>query len=389
MITIENQSHLVVKNLLVRGGQNGVLISGDAASHNVIENCRLVGGEKRVFITDGASYNHVRHNEITAAFYGDRYRPGAWGGPRGDAAPYENRVKEHFYNEYKWFFGPNATSDYGVRVFDAGPHNEIYGNHVSEGGQGIQVTRCSDARVYKNTVHNFSSIGLICTLDRVKNVQFYDNLVYDCNINLRIHHVNQPGQTADRTFYVYRNRFYQNPGVGSHIFMHYFEENDTEDYNHANVFIYHNSFSGGQNGISMSGYADDCGGLPNGIIVNNILSSRFSLSASRDFIGRSGMFGLFDFNWIGGEFKSTDPGHDYTHASWYGRHNIFEAGAMIWDHAEMPDFILPEQSMARDGGLDLSELFSVNGKQYGSLPGMSSGYFSDTEPDMGAVQYVK
>jgi len=101
------------------------------------------------------------------------------------------------------------------------------------------------------------------------------------------------------------------------------------------------------------------------------------------------MFGLFDFNWLGGEFKSTDPGHDYTHAPWYGRHNIFEAGAVIWDDAEMPGFVLPEQSTARDGGLDLSKPFSANGRQYGPLPGMSSGYFSGAGPDMGAVQYTK
>ena len=380
VVNIENQSHIVLRNLLVRGGQNCVLISGEDAAHNVVEDCRLVGGDKRVYITSGAAHNHIRNNEITADFYAQGYQTGAWGGPKGDASPYELRVKEHFYLEYKHFFGPHSTSDYGVRI-ELGQNNQVYDNHIHRGGQGIQVTSSSDTSVYGNTVHNFSSIGLICTMNRVSNIQFHDNTVYDCNINLRIHHVNEPGQTEDRSFYVYRNRFYQNPGIGTHIFMHYWDGNDTEDYRHANVFIYHNSLSGGNRGISMNAYAGNCGGLPGGIIVNNILSAKAGFSASSNFYSQEGMYALFDCNWLGAE-----TGQDTVQAPWYGAHNVHEPGRTIWDVAEMPDFVLPEGSAALNAGLDLSKPFSVNGKQVDPLPGMEPGNIAGAAPDLGAMQ---
>ncbi|MDP6778602.1 MAG: right-handed parallel beta-helix repeat-containing protein [Candidatus Latescibacteria bacterium] len=380
VINIENQSHIALRNLLVRGGQNCVLVSGEGARHNVVEDCRLVGGDKRVYITAGASHNHIRNNEITADFYAQRYQTGAWGGPKGDASPYELRVKEHFYLEYKHFFGPHATSDYGVRV-ELGHDNHVYGNHIYRGGQGVQVTSSSDSSVYDNTVHNFSSIGLICTMNRVKNIRFHNNLVYDCNINLRIHHVNEPNQDDDRSLYVYRNRFYQNPGTGTHIFMHYWDGNDAEDYRHAGVFIYHNSLSGGNRGISMNAFAGNCGGLPKGIIVNNILSAKVGFNASSSFFSQEGMYALFDYNWLGAE-----TGQATVQAPWYGLHNVYEPGRTVWDVAEIPDFVLPEGSAALSAGLDLSKPFPVDGRQAGPLAGMEPGYFTGSAPDLGAVQ---
>ena len=381
VVEIENQSHVVFRNLLVRDGQNCFLIKGREANHNLVENCRLINGAQRVLITDGASNNIIRSNEVTAEFYGERYQTGAWGMADGEPVPYELGVKEHFYHEYKHLFAPHATSDHGVRVHAAGEGNEICGNHIALGGQGIGIGETSRVLVCGNKVHNFSSIGIRCTLNKVAEVRIYDNVVYDCNINLRIHHVNEPNQAADRSLYVYRNRFHQNPGTGTHIFMHYHNAPEPEGYRHANVFIYHNSLSGGHRGISMNAHAGNCGGLPGGIIVNNVLSARAGFSASDNFIAQEGMFGLFDYNWLGAE-----TGHDCVRAPWYGAHNIHEPGRAIWDGAEMPDFVLPEGSAALNAGLDLSKPFSANGKQVDPLPGMEPGYFAGPRPDLGAGQ---
>jgi len=303
-IHIENQSCLVFRDLAVHGGEICVCIQGPNATDNVIEHCRLTNGNQRVFITDSAARNCIRHNEITIDFYSDTCRTGAWGcGRTGDDVPYELRLKEHFYNLYKHVFGPHSTSDYGVRIVNAGPDNTVFANHVFGGGQGISVYGAEDTSIYRNTVHGFSSLGLICTLNRVVNARLFDNVVYDCNINLRIHHVNEPRQSEPRSLYVYRNRFWQKPGVGTHIYFHYWKENDADPYLHPDIFIYHNSFAGGLSGLSVSGYADECGGLPRCVVVNNVLSSGMNLRVSMPFIANDGMFRFFDCNWLGGHFN--------------------------------------------------------------------------------------
>jgi len=185
---------------------------------------------------------------------------------------------------------------------------------------------------------------------------------------------------------VYRNRFYEPPGVGSHIYFHYYKENDVAPYRHADIFIYHNSFAGGRAGISLSGYADECGGLPKCLVLNNIISSEVSLYAAMTFITEEGMFGALDYNWLGGRFKTTNPGHDYTRAPWYGKKNIFAQGAKIWDDSKMPTFRIPQGNQVLHAGLNLSQTFSANGRSYEALPGMTPDHSSGPRPDLGAVQ---
>ena len=372
-VHIENQSHIVLRDLMIRGGENCVLVTGPKAAHNTIERCRLLNGGIRVQFADGAAHNTVRESEMTIEFYADTCRTGAWGcAPKDGEIPYEFRLKQQFYRHYKMFCGPNSTSDYGVRLLRVGPGNEVCHNHVYLGGQGISVYHGSDVRIHHNTVHGFSSIGLICTLNRVQNVRLYENLVYNCNINLRIHHVNERNQTEPRSLYVYRNRFWNKPGVGSHIYFHYNKEGVIAKDEHARIFIYDNLFAGGQRGFSVSGWADERGGLREAVVVNNVFSSDLNLCAAREFMANREMMGVFDYNWLGGGFKSTNPGHDFTKAPWYGKHNVFQKDATLWDASEMPDFKLPADSPALRNRLDLSRPVDLDGRRFGPLPGMSN-----------------
>lgn len=72
------------------------------------------------------------------------------------------------------------------------------------------------------TTPNMSSIGLL-TIEGVVDGLFHDNLIYDCNINLRIHHCNTPGDNERREFH-YRNRFYNPADTGNHIYVHWLDE---------------------------------------------------------------------------------------------------------------------------------------------------------------------
>ena len=373
-VHIEDQSYIVLRDLMIRGGENCVLITGPKATHNVVENCCLLNGAMRVRVTNGAAHNTIRENEMTIEFYAKTCQTGAWGyAPKDGKIPYELRLKQQFYRSYKLFFGPNSTSDYGVRLYRAGPGNEVCHNYVHRGGQGISVNHARDVRVHHNKVHGFSSIGIICTLDHVQDVRIYENLVYDSNINLRIHHVNERNQTIPRSLYVYRNRFWNKPGVGSHIYFHYNKEPVIPEDGHARVFIYHNTFAGAGRGLSVSGWADELGGLRETVVVNNVFSTGVSLYAAQPFIAGAEMMGVVDYNWLGGGFKTSHPGHDYTKAPWYGEHNVFRKGETLWDASEMPEFRLPSESLAHRAGVDLSRTAELRGRRFGPLPGMESG----------------
>lgn len=372
-VEIVGQSWIVLRDLFVQGGQSGVAIRGPNADHNIVERCRLVNASERISVID-ASHTIVRNNDITADFYSDKCLTGAWGSSaQGDETPDELAMKNFFYLEYKHFFGPHTTSDYGIRL-TGGKDNEIAGNRLGKGGQGINVSRTSDARVHGNTVEGMSSIGIIPMMDRLVNVQIHENLILDCNIALRIHHINEPRQSEPRSLYVYRNCVWQKPGVGTGIFFHYWEKNDVEPYPHPHIAIYHNTFAGGSSGLSHNAYVEKSGGLPNTLVANNILSNPRPISVSGAFLRLQGGW-IFDYNWLGGAGKPD--------AVWYGSHNLDAKGQMIWNTAKAPDVALPADSPARHAGLDLARSFELGGKKFSALPGMDAGYFTGPRPDLG------
>ena len=79
-------------------------------------------------------------------------------------SPASSASIQQFYRFYKLLFGPNGTSDYGVRLYRVGPGNEVCRNRVYFGGQGISVNDGQEVRVHHNTVWVFSSIGIICLM---------------------------------------------------------------------------------------------------------------------------------------------------------------------------------------------------------------------------------
>lgn len=372
-VHIENQSHIVLRDLLIRGGENCVLITGSKATHNLVEKCRLLNASNRVRVMDGAAHNTVRENEMMIDFYSEKCQTGAWGYPPKDGVvPYEFRLKQQFYRMYKMFFGPNATSDYGVKLYRVGPGNEICHNQLDRGGQGISINTGSKVRIHHNTVHGFSSLGIICTLNRVEDIRIYENLVYNCNINLRIHHVNEANQPAPRSLYVFRNRFWNKSGVGTHIYFHYNAKPPIPPDGHPRIAIYHNTFVGGQRGLSVSGWADELGGLRETLAVNNIFATGVGVWAARPFIMGEAMMGMFDHNYLTGGFKTSHPEHNYTNAPWYGKHNEHRQDDALWDANTLPDFQLPPTAAPLPPALELSRPIDFNGRQIGPLPGMEA-----------------
>ncbi|MFW5868886.1 MAG: hypothetical protein ACOCX2_13770, partial [Armatimonadota bacterium] len=265
----------------------------------------------------------------------------------------------------------------------AGPGNEVAGNHIYAGLIGISLSDNSDTRVHHNVIHGMSSIGVLTSETAQRgsvDLRVHDNLVYDCNINFRLHHYNNCLPEARRE-YLYRNLSWQPEGLGSHIYVHWTSREMAEGAAHPELYLYHNTFAGGRTGFSPSGWSADDGGNQGIWLLNNIFSATTALAGSATYMSDAAMMGPVDHNLIAGAIN-------HGGAEWVGGHTMHldEPGA-LWALEAMPDFELAEDSPARGLGLDLSRPFEVMGRRHDALPGMEPGYFDGDAPDAGALQF--
>ena len=371
---IKDKSHIVIRRFLVRGAQDSIVIEGEKASRNVIEENSLMNGHNRVVLQQGASHNLVRGNEMTLNYYGYD-NPGAWD---METETQHTAKRTRVYRFFKYKVGTGSSDDRGVMVTGAGEGNEIADNHIYAGVIGILCSRVRNLDVHHNTIRNMSSIGLL-TIEGVVDGHFHDNLIYDCNINLRIHHYNTPGDNERREFH-YRNRFYNPAETGNHIYVHWLDELWPPNTEHAQIWIYQNSFAGGKRAMAVSGWSVKGGGLQRTRLLNNVFSSASAFSAASAFRQTRTMLDQCDYNWLGGALPTGE-------IPWLGQHNILAKGKAMWPADKLPDFALTADSDARGKGLDLSKPFTLDGKTHDPLPGMKPGYFQGASPDLGAVQF--
>lgn len=378
-IELRGISHVTIRGLRITNAQDCVVIDGPDAQHNVVEECFLTNGHNRVVISGGASYNVVRNNEMTLNYYGYA-DPGAWGTLTPNA---RTSTRARLYQVFKYLQGPNASDDHGVLLRGGGIGNEVSGNHIYAGLIGVSVGASRDTDVHHNIIHGMSSIGILTSEDAGKGAvdgRFHDNLVYDCNINLRLHHYNNclPGERRE---FHYRNLSWEPPGLGSHIYVHWTSTEIPEGRDHPEMYLYHNTFAGGQRAFSVSAWADNAGGLRGMWLLNNVFAASVSLYATSIFQADAQMMGPVDHNLIAGAIN-------HGGAAWVGPHNVILAdGAALWPFEAMPDFALASDSPARAIGLDLSRRFEVMGRTHEALPGMAPGYFAGAAPDTGALQF--
>ena len=366
---IQDQSDIVIRDLWIRAQQYSIVIEGDGATRNVIENNQLMHGRGRVLVRNGASENHIRDNQMTLAYFGYD-DPGAWSQGSED----RHGIREYIYLTFKLRVGESSSDDHGVYMLYAGDGNEVYRNEIFRGLLGVGGIGNVDAptrnlRVYENIIHNMSSVGII-TSEALVDAEYSDNLIYDCNINIRLHHVNHVGDEG--RIYVYNNRLWNPSGVGSGFYVHHHEGGP-----HREMYIYHNSVAGGGKGFDP-GAAMSYGGLLRTYFLNNVFSSPMPIYV-RDFITAEGMIGGCGYNWLGGSRYDGVP-----LPVWCTEGTINAEGEYLWDNSVLPDFVLHAGCEAIASGLDLSASFELGGQTYELLPGMVPGYFEGARPNMGA-----
>ena len=380
---IDNQPYITIQDLKIRGGVSGVEINGKEAHHNKVENCYLTNGQQRILVVNGASNNEIANNtmRMQGVLPSDVNEPSFVGGAWSGGQDYRHAVKEHIYDVYKYEIGTGTSSpneDCGVDMVgegapdgkkyqSAGNGNKIYGNDIAESLSAVEIKNVQDIEVYDNIIRNMSSMA-VKVREPFTNIKIYDNLFYDVNFLTRLQEMQEEGQ---REVFFYRNRLWNEPGVGDRIVYAHFNrkragvpEGGTFTENKSRVYIYHNSFSGGGHDLGAS----DKIKLTGWYIINNVFSTK---KGPQDKIKS---LGKYDYNWVGGT-------GDFNGQSWYGSHNIRGNGP-VWSNTSLPDFQLPEESTAIGAALDLSKT-KINGR---ILPGFEEGYYNGP-PDMGAIEF--
>lgn len=366
-VTIRNKSFITVRGFTMRGARNAVLIHGTSASnqaaYNIIEQNQLFHGNMRVRLSGNAVNNHIRNNYMEMRSLGiGTYLPSL--AKLGAAWP--SRVyQRHFYNLDKFLVsGVGAEDDRDVGLHSDGTgatptDNKISGNTMFGGAQGLNLEAHRGTAIYDNLMYAHFSQHIYWN-GNVDNMQVYDNLfLTGGQYQIRTNTMEQGG-----SYYFYRNRFWI-PHPGDHIYLGGVNSDSNMD-----IWFYHNSFAGGTSAFITSfktGY-----GPTTLKILNNVFSTDRVV-----FNGWPLKMGVYDYNW---QYK------DCVCTPWTGTHTITST-SQLWAPGSMPSFILPAYSAPLNAGIDASASFTVQGRSFRALPGMTPGYAgADKKPDLGALQ---
>lgn len=375
-ISIVDKSHIVYSNMLVRGAYGGFWISGTSSHDIVLHSNYVAGGYARIVLGTGPYSCKIQNNTITTDYYGWN-NPGAWTG--GTSSGYY--VREILYGLSKYLMGGNTTYDDGIVLVNTGTNNIVANNYIHDGiGNGINIrgyvaSPVHQTLIFRNTIERMPSTGIIIQEGQWET-RVFNNSIRDCNANIRFHHMDTVGET-NRLVYVYRNRLWLPSGSGEHMYVHFTEVSG--DPFHPEHWIYHNSFSGGKAGISVSGYTPANGGIPNFNFLNNIFSGSPYVLCEMAFATNASMIGSFDYNLV---TPITYP--ISTNPAWYGIHNTNQATAE-WD-TNNTTMELIGGSKAINAALDVSTTFTIGGTNHTALPA-SAEVMLGPAWDMGAMEY--
>ena len=344
---IDGEDYITFKKFKCQGAYWGIGISN--GSNNIIEDNYVLDGIVGIGIeaTDSAS-NTIRNNTVTLNYYGYS-DPGGW--EHGTDPTGVHGIRCSIYARHKDLF---RDLPYRIKLGSTGDYNKVYGNTVHHGIVGIIIyggvgNPAQYTEIYDNHIYNMSSIG-VGVSDGHTQTEIYDNLIEDCDLSFRWLHFHASGET-DRTVFIYRNKLWQEEGVGKHVHVHW---NRSSPSSHdPTIWMYNNSFSGGAYGIYN---ADWSGGscLPNVHLINNVVSTECYFYAQECWYNDANALGSFDNNWVyeHAACKRSDSGL-------FGTGNIISA-VYMWDPVEDPDFDNPAVA-TRYAGKFLATIVSVGG----------------------------
>ncbi len=381
--TLENVSYINFSDLFLRGSRTQFQLSGKT-SHVQIENCLMMHGGYRVRIEPTASFITVRNNLMTSGFIkGDHFKHRDSSDQRGGL----------IYTIFKYLIGNSRSDDVGV--FCQGADSLIENNVIFQGLIGVDAF-APRITVRNNLIRGMASVGL-CTGSNTTG-HFYDNLIMECGIPLRIHDLRH--SRAKREEYHYRNVFIQGANGGGFIYVHsesfktkadgmnfdgkVYKKNPPNPVDPGKIYIYHNTFWGGGNRHAsftvkylsqrfrcvmpfyfLNNVVKDCpryDSKTHEVMAGNLLYRTVAPSAEKrsdqDVIKNNRALSLKESN------------------------RIWKAGRV----SGMPQMALSADSSAVECGVDISKPYTYKGKKYEPLPGFKAGFFKGKAPYAGALQ---
>lgn len=397
-VEIHGAQHVIVRNLIIKGGEYGVIIGEKGAQGNILEKCYIPHGRFRIQINDGAHNTIIRDNKIEMGFIG--HATGAWGEGYGKqiTTPEESAQaaqREFLYNYFKHFpSAKRASQDYSIRTeYDAKDIDNLFiENNLLDGGLiGINISTPAAGNFFvrNNIVRNFSSTGTTITDGTYRLIED-GNLFANNDINIRIHNLGNKGK---RDVYILRNTLLLPIGIGKHIHNHTYSRAGStsgKEYLDEHVTIYHNNFIGGEQTMSLGVFRDAQKNISENelnlyryfrVINNTFINCGAVVGGSKEFNSDPTRFGAFDYNLIiGGHFNRLGK------PAWWGSHNVMDEKITRDWKWDMNGFTAPSDTAKRAIGIDVSKPFTINGKTYDPLPELKPGYFKGEKPLTGWPQ---
>ena len=384
---LNGASFLTFKNLHLRGSRRQFQLQNKAAD-NTIENCLLMHGGARVRILDNTvKRTTIKNCVLTAGFIrDDLFQLRSSKDMRGGL----------LYLIFKYIIGTASSDDIGV--CDRGDGTRILNNIILKGLIGMDAYG-ANCEVKDNVVREMSSVG-ICTGAGTSGI-FTGNLVMNCGIPLRIHDLR--GQRAHREEYHFRNLYVQAPNAGSQIYVHCesyrwgpdmvnfvdgtkeYKKNPPNPVDPGKIYIYHNTFSGGENFIpafSVRYLAERFRSPMPFYFLNNLVKGSPNMGTMDQELFNGNL--LYTTEPRARTAKQRDP-----EIAKRNRLIGVEESKKIWNTqgvAGLPDLTLKAVSPAHGCAIDVSRPFIANGKKYTALPGFALGYFKGKAPAAGAFQ---
>ena len=381
--TLESASHINFSNLFLRGSRTQFLLSGKT-SHVNIENCLLMHGGYRVRIEKTASFITIRNNLMTCGFIlGDHFKHRDSSDQRGGL----------IYTIFKYLIGNSRSDDVGI--YSHGSDILVEDNVIFEGLIGIDAMGPRNI-VRRNTIRGLASVGL-CT-SAATTGRFYENLIMECGIPLRIH--NYRHERTKREEYHYRNVFIQGANGGRFIFVHcesyktkadgmnfdgrVYKKNPPNPVDPGKIYIYHNTFWGGGGKAAffdVKRLASRFRSVQPFYFINNVVKNSPRYNAKSHEVMAGNLL-----------YLTTPPIQEKIQDTDVPKNNralSLETSKKMWAPGKtsgMPQMALAADFSPAECGVDISKPYTYKGKKYDALPGFKSGYFKGKAPFAGALQ---
>lgn len=326
-VNVSGRNFLTFSNLRIQGGQFAARVTG-GSSNVTFDQCYITHGQHG--FVDEATNTQLTNSTITYDGIGMTFPLGDW----SDATP-ERIAHRHQYNINKFLIGDTDTDDGRILLSGSSSGFIISGNTIHSSMQGIVFGGAtSGSDIFNNTIRNFSDNGFYYNHTSVTTTNIHHNLIYDCDHLMRFEATENLLDVN-----IYANKLYQVWYAAGFRPKHFFVSSRGSYPGSSDLQIYHNTFAG-------AGRPIDGGDNFFWVHVRNNM-----MAVDSGNLSGGGSFGTFSGN--------LEPDPD------------------PWAYNPMPNFVLPP------GNPGLNSAPSLIGT---GLPGMTSGYYVDGQPDVGAIQ---